>query len=115
KFIFHDKIEKDIKQVIEMLELLKVNIMAASQTNFNDETLGFITMRQNYAKKINIKDDVLNLKTISSEEGYLMIKDLDRIISRLNFISGLADFNQKRVATEHKEIGLKMDAILLEN
>ena len=107
--------EKDVKQAIEMLELLKVNIMSASQTEFNGETLGFLKMRQNFAIKNGLKDDVLDLNTISAEEGYTMIKDLDRIITKLEFLLGLTTFNQKRQSTEQKEIGIKFDKVLLDN
>jgi hypothetical protein len=98
-----------------MLELLKVNIMSASQTEFNGETLGFLKMRQNFAVKNSLKDDVLDLNTISAEEGYTMIKDLDRIIIKLEFLLGLTTFNQKRQSTEQKEIGTKFDKVLLDN
>ena len=107
--------EKDVKQAIEMLELLKVNIMSASQSEFNGETLGFVKMRQNFANKNGLKDDVLNLNTISAEEGYTMMKDLDRIITKLEFLSGLTTFNQRRQDTEQKEIGTKLDKVLLDN
>lgn len=112
-FISDDIREQDVRQAIQMLELLKVNIMAASQSDVNGELLGFITLRKKYAEKSGIKDDVLDLRTISSDEGQSMINDIDRLIIRLDFISGLATFNRKRTAVEQEEIGRKMDNVLL--
>jgi hypothetical protein len=113
-YISDDIREQDIRQAIQMLELLKVNIMAASQTDLNGDLLGFITIRKNYAERNNIKDDVLNLRTVSSDEGQMMLDDIDRLIVRLDFMSGLATFNRKRTAVEQEEIGRRMNNILLD-
>lgn len=106
---------QDIMQVKKLLELLKVNVMAASQTDLLDHSLGFIKMRQDFATRNKLQDDVLNLKTISSEEGHTLTKDIDRLITKLDFLLGLSTFNSKRQATEQKEIGLKVQQILLDS
>ena len=106
---------QDILQAKKLLELIKVNVMAASETDLFGHSLGFVKMRQDFAKRNGIQDDVLNLEIIASENGYTLTKDIERLITKLDFLLGLSTFNSKRQATEQKEIGLKVQQILIDS
>ena len=111
--------EQDIKQAINVLEMIQVVIksMATTEVNYEDP-YGFIASRQNFANKIKkergIEDDVLKLKTISSDVATLEVQDIEAIKTKLKFVQALAAFNSGKMMNEQELIRTKMDSILLD-
>lgn len=108
--------EQDLNQAINHLEMMKavVKAMSTTEVNFGDP-YGFIQSRINYAKKYNQEDDVLKLKTITSDVANLMVQDLDALITKMRFLKDLALFNAGKVMNEQEDIRVKVDEILLAN
>ena len=108
--------EQDLLQAISHLEMIKavVNAMSTTQVSFGDP-YGFIQSRINYAKKYNQEDDVLKLKTISSDVATLMAGDLDVLITKLKFLADLSVFNTGKRMNEQETIRTQVDSILIGN
>lgn len=97
--------EKDLKQAINTIDMILGVINSMSTTEYYDDSInGFLAMRQRFAKESGIQDDVLNLKTLSSDQANLMSKDLLRIRNRLNFIMNLATENSIKTTAEDEII-----------
>jgi len=108
--------EQDLNQAVNHLEMMKAVIYAMSTTTVDfGDPYGYIQSRINYAKKYNQEDDVINLKTITSDVATLMIKDLDLLITKINFLKDLASFNAGKMFNEQEIIRIKVNEILLAN
>lgn len=108
--------EQDINQAINHLGIVKAVIKAMSTTTVNfGDPYGFIQSRKNYAEKYNQEDDVLNLKTITSDVATLMAQDVDVLITKLRFLKDLAAFNAGKMINEQELIRTKVENILLDN
>lgn len=107
--------EQDINQAINTLEMIKSVVYAMSTTEVDyEDPVGFISARQIFAKRNGIKDPVTSLKTITSDVATLMIQDLDNIITKLNFIKELSQYNAGKITNEQELIRTQMGTILLE-
>lgn len=106
---------KDIQQAINMLDMFDTVINKMSTTSFDGEGItGFIAMRQQFAKKIGAKDDVLNLKTINSDQAAVMSRDIKTIRTRLQFLKDLSDMNARKIANEYEEVRNQMDLVMVD-
>lgn len=107
--------EQDVNQTINLLKMLKTAIYAMSTTTVSyEDPVGFIAARQNFAKRNKIKDDVINLKTINSDQATLMISDIDRLLNKLTFLKELSLYNSGKMVVEQETIRSSMTDILLE-
>ena len=108
--------EQDINQVISILEMMKSVVYAMSTTTVSyEDPVGFISARQNFATKNKIKDDVLKLKTITSDVAELMANDLDRIITKLDFVRQLSLMNAGKMMNEQELIRSQMTKIFIDS
>ena len=106
--------EQDVNQMISTLEMMKAVVYGMSTTTVGyDDPVGFIKARQDFAKKNKIKDDVSKLKTVTSDVATLMTNDLDRLLTKLNFLKELTRKNAGRLRSEQDLIRSKMNTILL--
>ena len=97
---------RDLQQAINTIDMFNTVVNAMSTTQrFGDDFNGFLAMRQDFAKKYNIKDPVTDLKTINSDQAAVMSLDLQRLKTRLEFIKTLSEDNQKKKGEEQKAIG----------
>lgn len=115
-FISDNIREKDIMQTIAVLKIVKVVVNAMSTTEISyGNPVGFIKLRQDFAKRNKVDSDIANLKTISSDIANLMSNDVDRLINKLEFIKQLSENNSGRLIIEQEIIRKSMDEIFLEN
>lgn len=101
-FINDDVRISDIEQALGLLDLFGSVINSMSTTELFGETSGFLAMRQRFAKIQGIKDAVLDLKTISSEEASVMSRDLNVLKTRLNFMLELSAENKRKTSKEQE-------------
>ena len=108
--------ESDINQALDHLEMIKAVVSAMATTTVDyDDPIGFISARQKFAKKYNLEDDVLNLKTITSDVATMMLQDLDLVINKLSFLKNLSTFNAGKMMNEQEIIRERVEEILLVN
>lgn len=104
--------DSDLQQAIDTLHMIKTVINKMSTTSYEGEGItGFIAMRQEYARASNLEDDVLNLKTIASDQANVMSNDIDILVTRLQFLKDLSITNSTKVANEDATIREKMNII----
>ena len=97
--------ERDILQAINILKALKSVVYGTSTTEINiNEPYGFIQSRKTFAERNETKDDVLKLKTITSDIVSLIDKDLDRVQSKLEFLLQLSRSNSGQIFLEQEQI-----------
>lgn len=114
-YLYSGATAEDIRVAINALRMLKTVIKGLSTTEVGyGDPYGFIASRQNFAKKNGIESDVLNLKTASSDMVNMMHRELDRIISKLEFYVDLAKSNSGLLSKEQKMIQDKFNALLYE-
>jgi hypothetical protein len=108
--------EQDLNQALSHLAMMKavVKAMATTEVSFGDP-YGYIQSRQNYAKKYNQEDDVLNLQTITSDVASLIANDIDVLHTKISFLKELAGFNAGKMMNEQEIIRSRVDEILLAN
>lgn len=108
--------EQDLNQAIDQLEMIKSVVYAMSTTEVDfEDPIGFIAARQKYAKDNKLEDEVLNLKTITSDTASLMIQDLDALQTKLQFLKDLTKFNAGKMMNEQEIIRGRVEGILLDN
>ena len=106
--------EQDLDQALDIIAMIKSVVYAMSTTVVDyEDPIGFISVRQQYAKKYNIEDDVLNLVTISSDMASLMNSDLELIESKLRFYKEFGSYNASKSAVEQELIRGSVEQILL--
>lgn len=106
--------EKDINQAINTLKMFEAVIKAMSTTQVGyDNPVGFIAVRQEFAKRNKIEDDVTGLVTISSDLATLMLQDIQALEAKLQFVKDLAGYNSGKMINEQETIRAKMSEILL--
>ena len=106
--------EQDLDQALDIIAMMKSVVYAMSTTVVDyEDPIGFISARQQYAKKYNIEDDVLNLVTISSDMASLMNGDLELIESKLRFYKEFGLYNSTKSAVEQEIIRENVEQILL--
>lgn len=105
---------KDIQDGINLIKLVKsaTKAMSTTQVSF-EEPYGFIASRQAFVKKNNIESEAGKLKVISSDIATLMVKDLDRLQTKLQFYLDLARGNYAKVMNEQELIRTKMTDIFM--
>ena len=105
---------QDIQQAINLLDMFDTVIHKMSTTSFNGEGItGFIAMRQQFARLSGITDDVLNLKTIDSDQAEIMSRDIKSIRNKLQFLKDLAYLNSKKIANEYEGIRDQMELVMV--
>ena len=108
--------EQDLQQAIDQLEMIKAVVYAMSTTTVDfEDPIGFIASRQKYAQDNKLEDDVLKLKTITSDVASLMVQDLDAVIAKLQFLQDLSKFNAGKMMNEQEIIRGRVEEILLDN
>ena len=108
--------EQDLQQAIDQLEMIKAVVYAMSTTTVDfEDPVGFIASRQKYAQDNKLEDDVLKLKTITSDVATLMVQDLDAVIAKLQFLQDLSKFNAGKMMNEQEIIRGRVEEILLDN
>lgn len=106
--------EKDILQAINVLKMLKSVVFGTSTTELTlEDPYGLIALRKNFAKKHSLDSDVKNLKTITSDVASLIITDLDRIQTKLEFLVELSKNNSGKLFIEQELIRTKTNKELL--
>jgi hypothetical protein len=105
----------EILNAINTIKIFK-SIINGSKTTELQGSLpnGFIMARQLFAKKNGIKDDVLNLKTVPSYAAEYMIKDLERIETKLEFLRQLGKNNASRNFVEQELLRKKVSTMMVE-
>ena len=107
--------EQDLKQAINVLEMIQVVIKSMSTTEVNyADPYGFIASRQNFAKKNGLEDDVVNLVTITSDVASLAMQDIEALKTKLGFVKSLAAFNTGKMMNEQELIRTQMDQLFLD-
>ena len=107
--------ESDLEQAASTIDLVKSVIAAMATTTVDfDDPVGFIAARQNFAKKHNQEDEVLGLKTITSDMAELMTLDLDKIKTKLLFLKDLSIYNSGKIMNEEEIKRTRVEGILLE-
>lgn len=103
----------DVKNALNVLKLVKSVVYAMSTTQIGfDDPYGFIASRLNFVKKNNIESESSNLKTVTSDVAQLMILDLNRIETKLQFYLDLAKSNSEKIANEQETIRTQMNKIM---
>ena len=115
KFISERTNARDLQQAINTIDMFNtvVNSMSTTQ-RYGDDFNGFLAMRQDFAKKYDIKDPILSLKTINSDQAAVMSRDLQVLKTRLEFIKALAEENYRNIANEFSEVGKQADKAHIE-
>ena len=104
--------ESDLTQAINTLQMIAAVVSSMSTTSYYDDNLsGFIAMRQQYAKKAGIDDNVLNLSLLNSDQAGVMINDLNKLIVKLQFMKDLSISNSLKKSVEHEIIRNNMNLI----
>ena len=106
--------DSDLLQAIDTLKIVQavINAMSTTEVDFGDP-YGFIMSRQTFAKRNGIDDEVSLLKVISSSNATLMSNDIQKLITKLQFIYDLAENNAGKMINEQESIRKSMDSILL--
>ena len=105
---------EDIRQAINTLTLLKTVIKGLTTTEVSyGDPYGMIASRQAFAKRNELEAEVLKLKSIPSDMATLMQRDIDRIISKLEFYIDVAKHNSGLISKEQKLIEEKFNNLLL--
>ena len=106
---------EDLQQAINTLKMIKVAINAMSTTEmFGEDFNGFIATRKNYAKQSGFtNDDVMSLKTISSDQAAIMSGQVEKMISHFSFMKNLALFNSRKISNEDNNTRVNMYNIQL--
>lgn len=113
-YLSEDVRDIDITQALNVLKLFKGLVSSAKTTelDFNDP-YGFLIARQNFAKRNKIDNDVLNLKTITSDIAELALKDLVAIEEKLKFLQDLSKANSSKTFIEQEITREKTNNLLL--
>ena len=103
---------EDLQQAINILDMFNTVVSKMSTTSYFDGDLsGFIAMRQSFAKALNIKDDVTDLKTINSDQSAIISRDLKGIRTKLQFLLDLSKDNKRQKNAEHENGRIQMDLV----
>lgn len=103
---------EDLQQAINILDMFNTVVSKMSTTSYFDGDLsGFIAMRQSFAKALNIKDDVTDLKTINSDQSAIISRDLRGIKTKLQFLLDLSKDNRRQKNAEHENVRIQMDLV----
>jgi hypothetical protein len=106
---------EDIKQAVNVIEILQTIVLSMSVTTVDyDDPVGFVITRQKFAEKNKTGSDVTKLKTITSDSAKLITQDLDRLITKLNFLRQLLLSNSGQLFKEQELIREKTTKLLLE-
>lgn len=104
----------DMQNAINMLRMFRSAVEAAKTSELSvDNPYGFITTRQNFVKRNELKSDILNLKTFPSDIAELASKDLERIENKLLFLKELAKQNSSKSFVEQEIIRENINKILI--
>ncbi|MDA3856250.1 MAG: hypothetical protein PF569_08385 [Candidatus Woesearchaeota archaeon] len=106
----------DMQSAINMLKMFRGTVEAAKTSELSvDNPYGFITTRQNFAKRNGLKSDILDLKTFPSDIAELASKDLERIENKLLFLKELSKQNSAKSFIEQEIIRENINKILVEH
>ncbi len=104
----------DLKQAMDTISMIQAAVYAMSTTQVGyEDPHGFIATRQQFAQSNKIASDVLNLKTISSDEATLMLQDLERISNKLGFLRNVLLSNAGQLFTEQENIRTKTNKLFV--
>lgn len=107
--------DKSIKQAINTIDLIKSVVLGMSTTTIDmEEPYGLIASRKSFAEKHGLESDIKKLKTLKSDEATLMMQDLNRIKSKLQFLVALSENNSGKIYMEQELIRTEVTKLLLD-
>lgn len=107
---------QDLAQAVNAIKLAKTVVLAMSTTELTPgDPYGFIISRQNFVKKLGLKSEVSDLKTITSDQAQLMLEDLERMEIKINFLKELARYNSGLIEREQKIIESSTNSLFINN
>jgi hypothetical protein len=96
--------------------MLESIVRGASSTQLTyADPIGFIAARQSFAARNKIESDVKDLVSITSDQAALIIKELERVRIKLQFLKDLSKYNSGLLAKEQILIKTKFNKLLINN